>query len=162
MKKDHKNHKTPENSFFKVPDGYFEDLPSKIQMKTSQAGEVRNSYKFRLWPYLAPAFVLMLLLGVYIFTPEKTFRKDLHPSETTANLAQPEKYITEISKPEVLSYLDNIDQHEEMLLIELTVQSGKPLESLMETTIEISDENRRIIEDELEYVAPEDLDLLDI
>lgn len=69
----------PRRSVFKVPEGYFEDLPTQIQSRMAEGGRrspalaaVSFSLKFAL-PVLA-----LVVAGIFWFRPQPTFQDELN------------------------------------------------------------------------------------
>lgn len=81
---------------FKVPDGYFEDLPMKIQERLSLETKPQ---KFRIpsWSLALAASLLLLLTFVFI----------LPNGDPTA-----EELLAEVSQDEIVAYLDQIELDE--------------------------------------------------
>ena len=58
----------PKKEIFKVPDGYFEGLPAKIQARIETGGVKEPSFVFRYKLQYALPFVALFAVGIYWFT----------------------------------------------------------------------------------------------
>ncbi len=78
---------------FKVPEGYFEDLPLKIQTRI-QKKEKHTSVRLPSWKFALAASILVLLVTYFVV--------DQKPPSAEMMLA-------EVSQDELIAYLDNMD-----------------------------------------------------
>ena len=92
----HKLEDIEKKKSFKVPDGYFEELPLKIQQRVS---EEKKSYGIKIpsWSLALAASLLLLVTFIFI-VPE--------------NDATAEELLAEISQEEIVAYLDQIELDE--------------------------------------------------
>ncbi len=81
---------------FKVPEGYFEDLPLKIQQRISKE-EKSHGIRVPGWSLALAASILLLVTFVFIL-----------PS----NDASAEELLAQISQEEIVAYLDQIELDE--------------------------------------------------
>jgi hypothetical protein len=93
-------------NIYKVPDGYFENLPMKIQQRTSVASEGRTSLvPSKLW-YAIPAMVLVIAGVLWFGQPE-------------AQVVDAETLLASVETTELVSYLDEVDMTDaDVLFIE--------------------------------------------
>ncbi len=91
-----------DHSMYKVPEGYFEGLTSKIQARVKEEEEVSDE---RVWiprlAWIAPA--LVLVIGFFLFYPFN--------GQKSA-----EEILSEVSTEELINYLDMSDVSEEEIL----------------------------------------------
>jgi hypothetical protein len=78
---------------FKVPEGYFEDLPLKIQSKI-QKKEIHSNVLLPSWKFALAASILVILVTYFI--------ADQKPPSA-------EMLLAEVSQEDLIAYLDNID-----------------------------------------------------
>lgn len=78
---------------FKTPEGYFEDLPLKIQTRI-QKKEKHTSVRLPSWKFALAASILVLVVTYFI--------ADQKPLSAEMMLA-------EVSQDELIAYLDNMD-----------------------------------------------------
>lgn len=81
---------------FKVPEGYFEDLPLKIQQRISKEDK-KQGIRVPSWSLALAASILLLVTFVFIL-----------PS----NDASAEDLLAQISQEEIVAYLDQIELDE--------------------------------------------------
>jgi hypothetical protein len=87
----------PKKGVFKVPDGYFEELPSKVQKRIEQGSPVREEsffYRYKL-QYALPA-IAFLAVAIFVFTPK-------------SSSADAETLLAAVSTEDLISYLNESD-----------------------------------------------------
>lgn len=82
---------------FKVPDGYFEDLPLKIQQRISEKPKA-TSMALPSWSLAAVGAVIVFFIAYVFLMPEN------NPSAS--------ELLAEVSNEELVAYLDNIELDE--------------------------------------------------
>lgn len=82
---------------FKVPDGYFEDLPLKIQNRIETEKSNNRSIQLPAWSYAMAAAVVIIVSFTLFFG-----RNDNHV----------EKLLAEISEEDLVAYIDEMDLDE--------------------------------------------------
>ena len=87
---------------FKVPEGYFEDLPMRIQQKIETSQKSKTSWVstpvFRVALSVASIFIVILMFTL------------INGSET------PEELLSEVSQEELLAYIDYMSLEEDEIL----------------------------------------------
>jgi hypothetical protein len=78
---------------FKVPEGYFEDLPLRIQKRIQQESPIKRR-RINAWS-LAMAASLVIIITYVFFIPNNT--------------PTPEELLAEVSHEELLAYLDEVE-----------------------------------------------------
>lgn len=83
-------------NIFQVPEGYFEDLPTRIQARIPAAPETRHAGFFSL-RYAVPAVVLagIAIVAIFLNTPSSV------PSES------PEAMLAAVASEDLVAYLEN-------------------------------------------------------
>ncbi|MEP1032148.1 hypothetical protein [Ekhidna sp.] len=81
---------------FKVPDGYFESLPLKIQQRISSSSKPERN-GIPSWSLALAASFLLLITFVFIL-PD--------------NAPSPEQLLAEVSQDEIVAYLDQVELDE--------------------------------------------------
>lgn len=92
----HKLDDIDKKEVFKVPDGYFEDLPMQIQKRITETPK-RQTLRIPSWSLALAASILLLLTFVFIFPNNNPTAEEL---------------LAEISQDEIVAYLDLIDLDE--------------------------------------------------
>lgn len=82
---------------FKAPDGYFEDLPLKIQKRVEEERNTSVRYAVPKWS-LALAASLALIVTFFFISQN--------------NGPSPEEMLAEVSQDELVAYLDHLDLDE--------------------------------------------------
>lgn len=96
-----KSDKLKEN-IFHAPEGYFEQLPGRIQERIQQEDHANKTAIFPRWTYAAAASVLVLLIaGIFFYT-----QSDL-PADTVASEQEIEQLLASVSDEELMDYLQN-------------------------------------------------------
>lgn len=82
---------------FEVPEGYFEDLPLKIQSRIST--KEKSKYQIRLpnWSLALAASVILIVTSIFLFSDTPTSAEDL---------------LAKIPQEELIAYLDEIELDE--------------------------------------------------
>jgi hypothetical protein len=84
----------PKKGVFKVPDGYFDELPSQIQTRIEQAKPVREqSFFYRYKLHYALLAVAFLAVAIFLFTPK-------------SSSADAETLLAAVSTEDLISYLN--------------------------------------------------------
>lgn len=92
----HKLDDIDKKEVFKVPDGYFEDLPMQIQKRITETPK-RQTLRIPSWSLALAASILLLLTFIFIFPNNNPTAEEL---------------LAEISQDEIVAYLDLIDLDE--------------------------------------------------
>ena len=79
---------------FKVPDGYFENLPLKIQQRIEIEKKEAKTFTLPTWSYALAASALLIMAFVILFQ---------NPSPSA------EKLLAEVSEEALIAYLDDIE-----------------------------------------------------
>ena len=79
---------------FKVPDGYFENLPLKIQQRIEIEKKEAKTFTLPTWSYALAASALLIMGFVILFQ---------NPSPSA------EKLLAEVSEEALIAYLDDIE-----------------------------------------------------
>jgi len=81
-------------SGFKVPEGYFEDLPMRIQKRIEVEGSQKSTFRIPSWSLAMAASILLVISFVFIF----------NDSEQNAN-----EILAEVPEADLIAYLDQVD-----------------------------------------------------
>ena len=81
-------------SAFKVPEGYFEDLPMRIQKRVESESPQRSTFRLPSWSFAMAASVLLVISFVFIF----------NTSDQNAN-----ELLAEVPEADLIAYLDQVD-----------------------------------------------------
>ena len=79
---------------FKVPDGYFEELPLKIQQRIQEENKEARTFILPSWSYAMAAAVLLIITFVFLF-------------QDTAPTA--ESLLAEVPEEALIAYLEEIE-----------------------------------------------------
>lgn len=79
---------------FEVPEGYFEDLPMKIQQRIEQEKKSPQTIQLPVWSMALAASILLILSFVFIFNENEQSAEEL---------------LAEISQEELIAYVDYFD-----------------------------------------------------
>ena len=98
---------------FNAPEGYFEDLPQRIQKKINVRKDASLSAWKNRWgtlflKYATPALTVLLAVGLW-----QNYRT---PAGTTAIPAAPMEALSHVSETQIRQYLSQHEIHEEDLL----------------------------------------------
>ena len=105
---------------YKVPEGYFEDLPMRIQQRIDQEKATRSTFKLPAWSFAMAASIVLIVTFFFIF----------NGSENTA-----ESLLAEISEEDLIAYLG-----------ELELDSYDLASAFPETTNELIFEEREMLD----------------
>lgn len=132
--------KISKNNIYKVPDGYFEQLPMKIQarIETRTASQKRVSVVRRYSLYYAIPAVTLLILAVLIFKP--------------ASDDSVESILSSVSTEQLITYLEDNNLTTDELLdnIELDEFTVESIENEVYSDFELDEEMLQLLPDELE------------
>ncbi len=81
---------------FKVPDGYFEDLPLKIQQRIS-TGQKKQRRGIPVWSLAMAASVIVILTFIFLIPDNNSAAEDM---------------LAEIPQDELIAYLDQLELDE--------------------------------------------------
>jgi hypothetical protein len=132
--------KIPKNNIYKVPDGYFEQLPMKIQARietrTSSQTRVLGVKRYAL--YYAIPVVALLIVAVLIFKP----RQD----------ESIESMLSSVSTEQLITYLEDNNLTTDELLdnIEFDEFTIESIENEVYSDFELDEEMLQLLPDELE------------
>ncbi len=125
----------PKNEIFKIPDGYFDTLPSKIQSRISNTDYQRKlslffQYKFQ---YAIP-LVVILIVG-YAWYQSSTQKSDTDAFLASVDTEQLITYLdnSELSTEEILETMDSSDLEsieEEVYALDLQIEDLDAFEEL--------------------------------
>jgi len=122
------------SNVFKIPDGYFDELPFIIQTRIYKEKKYRgvefswvDFFYSRTVKYCiaAASFTAIIVLGYYLITLQKT--------------GQNIDYLANITKEEIVDYLiaANVD---ELKVMDIAYKSEKPLDELIINDFEVTDD----------------------
>ncbi len=106
---------------FKVPEGYFEDLPMRIQKRIEEEQTAKSTFKLPVWSFAMAASVALIVTFFFVFSG----------NENTA-----EQLLAEISEEDLIAYLDELE------IDEYDLASAFP-----ETTNELIFEKKEMLDD---------------
>ena len=132
--------KIPKNNIYKVPDGYFEQLPLKIQarIETRNASQPRVSVVRRYALYYAIPAIVLLVVAVFIFKPSVD--------------ESAEAMLSSVSTEQLITYLEDNNLTTDELLdnIELDEFTIESIENEVYSDFELDEEMLQLLPDELE------------
>jgi hypothetical protein len=132
--------KIPKNNIYKVPDGYFDQLPMKIQarIETRSATQTRIAMLSRYaLSYVIPAIAL-LIIAFWIFTPA--------PDKSV------ESMLSSVSTEQLITYLEDNNLTTDELLdnLEFDEYSIESIENEVYSDFDLDEEMLQLLPDELE------------
>lgn len=85
----------PKKPIYNAPEGYFEQLPGRIQKRISTEGESKHSF-FYAFRFQLAAAVVLLAVGVWWFLPQQ-------------QLSDAESILATVQTEDMVAYLDDSD-----------------------------------------------------
>jgi hypothetical protein len=132
--------KIPKNNIYKVPDGYFEQLPMKIQarIETRTASQTRVLGVKRYALYYAIPVVALLIVAVFIFKPGQ--------DESV------ESMLSSVSTEQLITYLEdnNLTTDELLENIEFDEFTIESIENEVYSDFVLDEEMLQLLPDKLE------------
>lgn len=111
-------------NIFRTPDGYFDQLPDRIQEKIRREEQEDKVFVLPRWSYAIAASGLILLVAGILF-----YRQNAQPASTLASERQVEQLLVSVPDEELISYLQ---ANTEVATVELALTEEEQQELLLQ------------------------------
>jgi hypothetical protein len=111
-------------SIFHAPEGYFDQLPGRVQERIQQEDQANKTLSLPRWTYAVAASVLVLLVaGIFFYQQYRL------PADTMASEQKIEQLLASVPDEELIDYLQT---HAEVNTLELVLTEEEQQEILLQ------------------------------